>query len=304
MDPALAAHVGLTVDQVSQQVQDGLLGFSPTDFRMSDRWFRSGFDIPIHSALKETTSSQFPIVAANKQIVSLQSLANIDQARGQNELLRENQRLMVVLTARLEDRDLGSCNRRCEKVLADYKFPVGYTYEIGGQYETQQSSFRDLIFVLGLALAAVFTVLVIQFRAFLPALVIMSAAPMSMIGVFALLLITGTPLNVSSFMGIILMVGLVVKNGIILFEYYERLHGTMSYDRCSCTGRAYSAAPDSNDYTLYTFRPAAARAWYWLGRRASKATGYRRDRRIDDFYTDHRRSDSGVLHSGKATGTT
>ena len=84
------------------------------------------------------------------------------------------------------------------------------------------------MFVLGLALAAVFTVLVIQFRAFLPALVIISAAPMSMIGVFALLLITGTPLNVSSFMGIILMVGLVVKNGIILFEYYERLHGTMS----------------------------------------------------------------------------
>jgi multidrug efflux pump subunit AcrB len=115
-----------------------------------------------------------------------------------------------------------------KKVLADYKFPVGYTYEIGGQYESQQSSFRDLLFVLGLALAAVFVVLVIQFRAFLPALVIISAAPLSLIGVFLLLLITGTPLNVSSFMGIILMVGLVVKNGIILFEYYERLHGTMS----------------------------------------------------------------------------
>ena len=57
---------------------------------------------------------------------------------------------------------------------------------------------------------------------------IISAAPMPLIGVFLLLLITGTPLNVSSFMGIILMVGLVVKNGIILFEYYEKLHGTMS----------------------------------------------------------------------------
>jgi len=69
---------------------------------------------------------------------------------------------------------------------------------------------------------------VIQFRAFLPALIILSAAPLSMTGVFLLLLVTGTPLNVSSFMGIILMVGLVVKNGIILFEYYDRMKGELS----------------------------------------------------------------------------
>jgi len=228
VDPALAAHVGLTVAQVSDQLQAGLLGDTRTDFRLSDRL------IPIRVRYADTFRGQennirqFPILAANKQVVPLESLAKIGTVRGQNELLRENQRLMVVLTARLEGRDLGSAITDVKKVLAGYKFPVGYTYEIGGQYESQQSSFHDLMFVLGLALAAVFVVLVIQFRAFLPALVIISAAPLSLIGVFLLLLITGTPLNVSSFMGIILMVGLVVKNGIILFEYYERLHGTMS----------------------------------------------------------------------------
>jgi len=228
VDPALAAHVGLTVDQVSQQVQSGLLGNSPTDFRMSDRLIPIRVRYPDAFRGQENNIRQFPILAANKQIVSLESLETIVQERGQNELLRENQRMMVVLTARLKDRDLGSAMADVKKVLAGYKFPVGYTYEIGGQYESQQASFRDLLFVLGLALAAVFTVLVIQFRAFLPALVIISAAPLSMIGVFLLLLVTHTPLNVSSFMGIILMVGLVVKNGIILFEYYERLHGSMS----------------------------------------------------------------------------
>ena len=121
---------------------------------------------------------------------------------------------MVVLTARLENRDLGSGIRDVKSVLAGYNFPVGYTYEIGGQYEDPAEFISRPGVCPGLALAAVFTVLVIQFRAFLPALVIISAAPMSMIGVFVLLLITGTPLNVSSFMGIILMVGLVVKNGI------------------------------------------------------------------------------------------
>src|SRR5262249_7352363 len=227
-DPAQAAHVGLTVDQVSQQVRDGLLGDSPTDLRRSDRLVPIRIRYPDNFRYQEQNIRQYPIFTANKQIVPLESLAIITQDRGQNQLLRENQRLMVVLTARLENRDLGSAIAEVKRALDSAKFPVGYTYEIGGQYESQQSSFRDLLFVLALALGAVFTVLVIQFRAFLPALIIISAAPMSMIGVFLLLLLTGTPLNVSSFMGIILMVGLVVKNGIILFEYFERLHGRLS----------------------------------------------------------------------------
>ena len=228
VDPSLASHVGLTVDQVSQQVGAGLLGDETTDLRQSDRLIPIRVRFPDSFRYQEQNVRQFPIIAANKQVVPLESLATITTSRGQNQLLRENQRLMVVLTARLENRDLGSAIADVKKVLSQAKLPVGYTYEIGGQYESQQSSFHDLLFVLGLALAAVFTVLVIQFRAFLPALVIISAAPMSLIGVFFLLLVTGTPLNVSSFMGIILMVGLVVKNGIILFEYFERLHGTMS----------------------------------------------------------------------------
>ena len=228
IDPTQAAHVGLTVDQVTQQLQDSLLGDSTTDLRQSDRLIPIRVRYPDSFRYQENNIRQFPIIAANKQVVGLQSIANITQARGQNELLRENQRLMIVLTARLENRDLGSVISDVKNVMNDARLPIGYTWEIGGQYESQQQSFHELLSVLGLALAAVFTVLVIQFRAFLPALVIISAAPMSLIGVFFLLLITGTPLNVSSFMGIILMVGLVVKNGIILFEYYERLHGTMS----------------------------------------------------------------------------
>jgi CzcA family heavy metal efflux pump len=228
VDPGSAAHVGLTVEQVSQQVQDGLLGNSPTDLRRADRLIPIRIRYPDEFRYQEQNIRQYPILTPSKQIVPLESLATIAKDRGQNELLRENQRLMIVLTARLENRDLGSAIGDVKQVLASSKLPVGYTYEIGGQYESQQSSFHDLLFVLGLAIAAVFTLLVIQFRAFLPALIIASAAPLSMIGVFFLLLLTRTPLNVSSFMGIILMVGLVVKNGIILFEYYERLHGKLS----------------------------------------------------------------------------
>jgi len=102
-------------------------------------------------------------------------------------------------------------------------WPIGYSYQIGGQYETQQASFGALVLVLAIAVMLVFGVLVAQFRNFLSAAVILSAAPLSLVGAFGLLVITGTPLNVSSFMGLILLVGLIVKNGIILVDYAETI---------------------------------------------------------------------------------
>jgi len=223
VDPALAGRVGLTVDQVSQQVSAGLLGLTLTSLREADRTVGIRVRFPDEFRGQFASVRQFPIVTPGKQIVPLSSVATVEEVFGINQLSRENQRLTVSLTARLEGRDLGSAIRDVQGALGETRLPVGFTYEIGGQYESQRSSFRDLLRALGLALAAVFTVLVVQFRAFRPALIILSAAPLSLLGVFAMLEVTGTPLNVSSFMGIILMVGLVVKNGIILFEYVHKL---------------------------------------------------------------------------------
>lgn len=223
VDPALAGRAGLTVDQVSQQVSAGLLGITETSLRQADRTIGIRARFPDAFRYNYENIRQFPIVTPAKQVIPLASLAQVEQVQGASELGRENQRLMVTLTARLENRDLGGAIRDVRQMMAGVQMPEGSTFEIGGQYESQQSSFRELMVVLGLALTAVFTVLVAQFRAFLPALMILSAAPLSLIGVFGMLVVTGTPLNVSSLMGIILMVGLVVKNGIILFEYVHKL---------------------------------------------------------------------------------
>jgi CzcA family heavy metal efflux pump len=223
IDPALAGRAGLGVDQVTQQVSAGLLGLTASELRESDRTVGIRVRFPDGFRYNYANLQQFPILTPSKQIVPLSSLAQIEQVHGENRLERENQRLMVTLTARLENRGLGSGISDVQKMMNGVSLPSGTTYEIGGQYESQQSSFRDLLSVLGLALGAVFIVLVIQFRSFAPALIILSAAPLSLVGVFAMLLVTGTALNVSSFMGIILMVGLVVKNGIILFEYVQKL---------------------------------------------------------------------------------
>jgi len=223
VDPALAGRAGLGTDQVTRQVSAGLLGLTETQLREADRTVDIRVRFPDSFRYNYSDIQQFPILTPAKQIVPLASLAQVEQVHGDNQLQRENQRLMVTLTARLENRDLGGAIGDVQRMMSGIALPTGTTYEIGGQYESQQSSFHDLLYVLALALGAVFVVLVIQFRAFAPALIILSAAPLSLVGVFAMLLITGTALNVSSFMGIILMVGLVVKNGIILFEYVHKL---------------------------------------------------------------------------------
>jgi CzcA family heavy metal efflux pump len=223
VDPLQAGRLGMTVDQVSQQVSAGLLGSTETTLKETDRAVGIRVRFPDSFRYDYASVRQFPIVTPGKQIVPLSALASTDTSQGASQLLRENQRLMVVLTARLENRDLGSAIQEVRQVINRVQFPLGCTYEIGGQYESAQQAFGNLLSVLALAVAAVFIVLVIQFRAFAPSLIILSAAPLSLLGVFAMLAVTGTALNVSSFMGIILMVGLVVKNGIILFEYVHVL---------------------------------------------------------------------------------
>jgi len=223
VNTAAAGRVGMTPADISQQVSSGLMGNSKTELRESDRTVPIRVRFPDSFRFNYNDVLQFPIITPSKQIVPLSSISNVHEVQGESTLERENQRLMISMTGELENRDLGSVISDVKKVMNSVQLPVGYTYEIGGQYESQQSAFHDLLFVLFLALGAIFIVLVVQFRSFAPSLIIISAAPLSLLGVFAMLLVTGTALNVSSFMGIILMVGLVVKNGIILFEYVHKL---------------------------------------------------------------------------------
>jgi multidrug efflux pump subunit AcrB len=109
--------------------------------------------------------------------------------------------------------------RDVRAVLAAHPVPSGIRLELGGQYAGQQQAFRALLLVLGLAAASVIAVMVVQFESFVEPLIIVLAAPVSFVGAIALLLVTGVPLNVSSFMGLILLVGLIVKNGIILLDF-------------------------------------------------------------------------------------
>jgi multidrug efflux pump subunit AcrB len=169
-----------------------------------------------------TKLAQTPVRGTDGKLAPLAGLARASVQNGQTELWRENLRQMALVTARLEGRDLGSAVEDVRTVLASMRLPIGYTYEVGGQYQSQRQAFRELLIVFGIAASLVFVILIIQFRAFTPALLILAAAPLSLGGALALLLLTGTDLNVSAAMGLILLVGLVVKNGIVLLDYAHR----------------------------------------------------------------------------------
>jgi multidrug efflux pump subunit AcrB len=223
VQPTRAAKAGLTTDQISSQLAAGLLGQVATEFRRSDRLVDVRVRYPDRVRFDAEWLRQFPLVTPTGSVVPLTATADLATAAGASELSREDLRQMVPVTARLEGRGLGSGVRDVRAMMDRMTLPVGYSYAIGGLYESQQESFRSMLLVLSVALLLVFGVLVAQFRRYSSALIILSAAPLSLVGAFGLLIITGTPLNVSSFMGLILLIGLIVKNGIILLDYADRL---------------------------------------------------------------------------------
>ncbi len=162
------------------------------------------------------------LVSSNGSTATLGSVATIDELPGQTEVIRENLQRLVEVTARLEGVDMGTGIAAVQKTVADLKLPPSIRVEYGGTYKEQQKSFRDLSTVLGLAIVLIFLVLLFEFRSFIPPVAILSSAILSTSGVLFALLVTRTTFNVSSFMGLIMVVGIVAKNGILLLDANQK----------------------------------------------------------------------------------
>lgn len=223
IDPVTAGRLGLTVEQVAGQLAANWLGDVSTELRLPDRTIPVRVRYPDRYRLDPTWLATTRIRGADGSLVPLATLGRPVAASGQSVLTREDLRQMALLTARLEGRDLGSAVAEIQSRLRSLRRPTGTSIEVGGQYESQRQSFRELLTVFGVAASLVLVILLFQFRAWLPAALLLAAAPLSLAGAFALLWLTGTELNVSSAMGLILLIGLVVKNGIVMLDYAHRL---------------------------------------------------------------------------------
>jgi multidrug efflux pump subunit AcrB len=219
IDESEAKRIGLTPEGVGAAVSGALLGVNAGEVRLDDRSIGIRVRAPDSLRNDPTQLSSLPVVSPTGTSTALGSLATFTPADTRGELLRENQQQMITMTSDVSDRALGDVMKDVKSVIAKHKPPTGIRIELGGLYASQREAFRSLMLVLALAVASVIAVMVIQFQSFVEPLVVLVAAPLSFVGAIGLLLITGTPLNVSSFMGLILLVGLIVKNGIILLDF-------------------------------------------------------------------------------------
>jgi len=215
VNQAEAGRVGLTPQGLGDVVSSALLGVDAGELRSEDR--------PVGVRVRAPDSVRFDPLRLRALPVAggtpLGSLATFTTAESRMSLERENQQQMIAITADVSGRALGGVMGDVRRILKAQPPPAGIRITLGGQYESQQDAFRALLLVLFLAAVSVSAVMVVQFESFVEPLVVLLVAPVSFVGALLMLWITGTALNVASFMGLILLVGLIVKNGIILLDF-------------------------------------------------------------------------------------
>ena len=225
VDPSVASRAGFTPEEVALDAAAILEGEpAPTPVVANDRAYtlRVRFPAANHSSLEAMRNTL--LTSSTGKTATLGSLATVTELPGQTEIRRENLQRDVAVTARLEGTDLGSAMNAVQKTVAGLRLPASIRVEYGGTYQEQQRSFRDLVFVFVIAILLVFIVLLFEFRSFAAPLAILASALLSTSGVFIALMITRTTFNISSFMGMIMVVGIVAKNGILLLDAEEKFH--------------------------------------------------------------------------------
>jgi CzcA family heavy metal efflux pump len=219
INPSTAARAGFTPEEVAVDASAILEGEpAVTPVVNNDRAYVVRVRFPDRNRISLETMSNTLLNSSSGKTATLGSLATITELPPQIEIRRENLQRDVAVTARLEGIDLGSGIAAVQKTVDGLHLPSSIRVEYGGTYKEEQRSFRDLVFVFVLAIILVFIVLLFEFRSFAAPLAILASALLSTSGVFLALLITRTTFNVASFMGMIMVVGIVAKNGILLLD--------------------------------------------------------------------------------------
>jgi CzcA family heavy metal efflux pump len=227
LDPVRVSRLGLTPADALAQVHAALFGEEAGAVREPDRLVPIRVRVPDSVRFNPAVARTLPIIGLNGW-APLGSLGTVADSADVSELWRENLRPMVMVTGAVdpETSNLGHVMRTIRQRLSGLALPPGVSLEYGGQYVGQRESFRQLLVVLVLAIGTVLLVMVGQFGQFRGPLAILLAASLGLTGALLALVITRMPFNVSSFMGLILLVGLIVKNGIILLDAAQRIRRT------------------------------------------------------------------------------
>ncbi|HUE05683.1 MAG TPA: efflux RND transporter permease subunit, partial [Bryobacteraceae bacterium] len=223
VDPGVAARAGFTPQEVELDTSVILQGEpAATPVVVNDRSYTIRVRFPEQARASLEAIRNTLLVSSTGKTGTLGTLATATEEPGQTEIRRENLQRDVTVTARLEGLNLGAGMAAVQKAVNGLGLPADIRVAYGGGYEEQQRSFRDLMFVLVLAVLLVFIVLLFEFGSFAAPVAILASALLSTSGVFLALLVTGTTFNIASFMGLIMVIGIVAKNGILLLDADQR----------------------------------------------------------------------------------
>jgi len=218
-----AQRFGLTTDAIATAVNTAMLGVESSSVLEGDRVVAIRVVAEPSQLDRAAALREMLIRAPDGRMVKLSQVADMIEAPGQLELAREDLRQLVAVTAGLENRDMGSTVADIRQKLEADKTILPGAIEYGGLYQQQEESFHNLMVVLLLAVALVFTVLLIEFRSFYEPIAIVAGSVLALFGTIAALYLTDTTLNIVSFLGAIIGVGIVAKNGILMLDFVDHL---------------------------------------------------------------------------------
>lgn len=222
-----SAALGLDPDVVTRQIKNQITGNIVSQVQSGQKLIGIRVWTPgdLHSRIQQL--KQLLIHIPNGRNIALNQIASIEIQGGQYAITRENLKPMLAVTARIEGRDLGSTMRDVQKSMRKLTLPIGTYIQYGGLYQEQKKSFTELIIVLISAILLVGILLLFLYRNIYIVLTILITALISLMGVFIGLWLTGTELNISSLMGMVMVVGMVTETAIF---YFAELNTYLEHD--------------------------------------------------------------------------
>ncbi|MGD8467897.1 MAG: efflux RND transporter permease subunit [Desulfobacterales bacterium] len=233
------ADLGLSVRDVTQLLQTAVAGSKAGEYRTGGNSYR--ILVQLKDAEKRSLDEilNLTLTTASGEKVALRNVVSYEPSRGPILIDRKDQQRIVTIRANVAGRDLGSVAADVQNLLDQIPRPVGYDLTVAGNYEEQQKAFRELVISLLLALVLVYMVLACQYESLRDPLVVMFSVPLAAVGVLVTLFITTTTLNVQSYIGCIMLGGIVVNNAILLVDQAGRLvrNGMRTHDALTEAGR-------------------------------------------------------------------
>ncbi|HZI33854.1 MAG TPA: efflux RND transporter permease subunit, partial [Candidatus Binatia bacterium] len=221
--PADAERFGLSTRDIGDAVHTALLGQISSYMLQGDRTVNIRVMADPKSVNRISDLRNLPIRTPGGAIVRLNQVADLQVTPSESELNRKDLRQEDMVTARLEGVDLGTAMREIQAKLSQCKWLPPGSVEYGGLYQQQQESFRNLLMVLLAAFLLVFIVLLVEFRSFYEPIAIVFGSVLALFGTVVAIWLGGVTLNIVSFLGAIIGVGIVAKNGILVMDYYQQL---------------------------------------------------------------------------------